>query len=258
MNLPMTDSSHNLIEVEDASKTYRSEDSVVEALAPISLSVGNGESIVLVGPSGCGKTTLLLMLAGLEGTNGGLVYFGGRRLDGPRREIGLVLQEYGLFPWKTVRRNIELGLKIRGEKTNSGTIDDMLAELDIADKADLYPQQLSGGQKQRVALGRALILKPSLLLLDEPFAALDTLTRERLQDLIAGICRTRGLSMVLVTHNIPEAVRLGEKIMIMSGIPGKIANVLDNPMARNADYRASDQFYTMTRQLRSELEKYNA
>ena len=250
----MIDSSPALIETAKASKIYKSEGGSVEALAAVDLSVGHGESIVLAGPSGCGKTTLLLMLAGLEGTTGGMVYFSGRELNGPRREIGLVLQEYGLFPWKTVRRNIELGLVIRKEPIDPDRISAMLEELDIADKADLYPQQLSGGQKQRVALGRALILNPKLLLLDEPFAALDTLTRERLQDLVSDICLSRGLSMVLVTHNIPEAVRLGEKIIVMTGQPGRIAGVIENPMARNADYRASDKFFDMTRLLRRELE----
>jgi len=254
----MIDSSRSLIKTEKASKIYLSEDSAVEALAPIDLSVESGESIVLVGPSGCGKTTLLMMLAGLEGTSGGMVYFSGRELAGPRPEIGLVLQEYGLFPWKTVRRNIELGLKIRRESIDNDRITAMLEELGIAEKADLYPQQLSGGQKQRVALARALILNPQLLLLDEPFAALDTLTRERLQDLVADICRSRGLSMVLVTHNIPEAVRLGEKIVIMSGRPGGIVKVIDNRMAADNDYRSSDQFYAMTRLLRRELEACNA
>ncbi len=254
----MIDSSRSLIKTEKASKIYLSEDSAVEALAPIDLSVESGESIVLVGPSGCGKTTLLLMLAGLEGTSGGMVYFSGRELTGPRPEIGLVLQEYGLFPWKTVRRNIELGLKIRREPIDNDRITAMLRELGIAEKADLYPQQLSGGQKQRVALARALILNPQLLLLDEPFAALDTLTRERLQDLVADICRSRGLGMVLVTHNIPEAVRLGEKILIMSGRPGGIVKVIDNRMAADNAYRSSDQFYAMTRLLRRELEACNA
>jgi len=139
-----------------------------------------------------------------------------------------------------------LGLVIRREPIDSDKVDAMLEELDIADKANLFPQQLSGGQKQRVALGRALILNPQLLLLDEPFAALDTLTRERLQDL------------VLDAHNIPEAVRLGEKIVVMTGQPGRITRIIENPMARNTDYRASDQFYNMTRILRRELEGGNA
>ena len=254
----MTGSSPDLIEAREVSKIYRSEDSAVEALASIDLSVRQDESIVLVGPSGCGKTTLLLMLAGLESATRGRVFFSGRELDGRRREIGLVLQDYGLFPWKTVRRNIELGLVIRREPIDSDKVDAMLEELDIADKADLFPQQLSGGQKQRVAIGRALILNPQLLLLDEPFAALDTLTRERLQDLVLDVCRSRGLGMVMVSHNIPEAVRLGEKIVVMTGQPGRITRIIENPMARNTDYRASDQFYNMTRILRRELEGGNA
>ena len=205
----MTDSSPDLIEAREVSKIYRSEDSAVKALASVDLSVRQGELIVLVGPSGCGKTTLLLILAGLESATRGRVFFSGRELDGPRREIGLVLQDYGLFPWKTVRCNIELGLVIRREPIDSDKVDAMLDERDIADKADLFPQQLSGGQKQRVAIGRALILNPQLLLLDEPFAALDTLTRERLQDLVLDVCRSRGLGILCISTTSAKRTRPG-------------------------------------------------
>jgi NitT/TauT family transport system ATP-binding protein len=166
-----------------------------------------------------------------------------------------VLQDYGLFPWKTVRRNVELGLRIRREPVEPRRVEALLAELDIRDKSHVYPQQLSGGQKQRVALARALILNPSLLLLDEPFAAIDALTRERLQDLVADAWRGRRFGLVLVTHNIQEAVLLGRKICVMSNGPGAILDTIDNPRGCAPDYRRTDEFYELCRVVRSRLEQ---
>jgi len=251
-------SSTELISVDEVAKTYHTEDTVIPAVKPVSFSVGTGESVALVGPSGCGKTTLLLLLAGLERASSGQVVFKGIRYDKPRKEIALVLQEYGLFPWKTVRQNIELGLRIRKAKIVPAQIDAMLNEMDIIDKADLYPQQLSGGQKQRVALARTLIVQPELLLMDEPFAALDTLTRERLQDLVIDICRRRNLGMVLVTHTIPEAVFLCRTIVVMNGKPGGIIATLSNPCAGEWKYRGSDEFYAVSRKVRTVLENGDA
>ncbi len=245
----------DLISSRGVTKIYRAEHGPITALGATDISLGAGRTLALVGPSGCGKSTLLLLLAGLEKPSSGAVQFNGRPLARPHREIALVLQEYGLFPWKTVRRNVELGLRIRGEAIDQGMVEDLLAELDIEDKLDLYPQQLSGGQKQRVALARALILNPSLLLLDEPFAALDTLIRERLQDLVAAVWRRRGFAAVLVTHNIQEAVRLGQTILVMSGAPGTIVSEIENPRACSRDYRGSDEFYRVARLLRRGLEQ---
>ena len=181
----------------------------------VDFSLNEGETAALVGPSGCGKSTLLLMLAGLEQPSSGAIKFKGQPMSRPHREIALVLQDYGLFPWKTVHENVVLGLKIRKEPIDASAVEELLSELDIIKKTDVYPQQLSGGQKQRVALARAQILRPSLLLLDEPFAAVDTLTRERLQDLVAASWRRRRFGLFVVTHNIQEAVRLGSRILIM-------------------------------------------
>jgi NitT/TauT family transport system ATP-binding protein len=236
------------------SKTYNTDIGPTEALSEISLTLGTSETVALVGPSGCGKSTLLLVLAGLEKPTFGSVSFKGRKLDGPTREAALVLQDYGLFPWKTVRQNIELGLKIRKESVDEFRLQELLNELDISSKIDDYPQRLSGGQKQRVALARAFILNPALLLLDEPFAALDTLNRERLQGLLAQAWRRRGFSMILVTHNIEEATRLGKRIIVMKGSPGEISNIIINPGACDKDYHGSDQFYHVCENVRSELE----
>jgi NitT/TauT family transport system ATP-binding protein len=247
--------SHELLGGQDLAKTYFVENGPIRALSCSDISLPEGETLALVGPSGCGKSTLLLLMAGLERPSSGSIRFRGLPLLKPHREIALVLQDYGLFPWKTVRRNVELGLRIRGEKIDCGKVEDLLSELDIAEKTDVYPQQLSGGQKQRVALARALILNPSLLLLDEPFAALDTLTRERLQDLVASAWRKREFGMALVTHNIQEAVRLGHRIFVMSGSPGTIVSCVENPLACSKDYRGSDEFYTTCGHVRQQLEQ---
>lgn len=251
----MQHTSHNLLQVCGAAKTYATDNGPVDALGPCDLNLGSGATLALVGPSGCGKTTLLLLLAGLERPSKGRVLFKGQHLAKPHREIALVLQDYGLFPWKTVVHNVELGLRIRGDQVDRGRIRDLLQELDIADKIDAYPQQLSGGQKQRVALARALILNPSLLLMDEPFAALDTLTRERLQDLVASAWQRRRFGMVLVTHNIQEAVRLGQKIVVMGGNPGRIRACVENPLGCGDSRRGSDELFDVYRAVRGQLEQ---
>lgn len=250
----MADSSRVLVSIHDVTKTYASNGRSVRALSPTQFALEEGETAALVGPSGCGKSTLLLLLAGMERPTTGAIQFKGDPLSRPHREIALVLQNYGLFPWKTVLKNVELGLRIRGENAAEHRVHELLQELGIADKKDCYPQQLSGGQQQRVALARALVLRPSLLLMDEPFAALDTLTRERLQDLVAEAWRRRKFGMVLVTHNIQEAVRLGRSIFMMGGKPGTILARIDNPQACSPNYRGSEGFYDTALTVRRELE----
>lgn len=253
----MADSFHDLIDCRDASKTYISGNGPVHALGPTTFSVESGETIALVGPSGCGKTTLLLLMGGLERPSGGMVRFRSQELTAPHRDIGLVFQHYGLFPWKSVKENVQLGLRIRRESLNGNRVEELLSELELSDKAAFYPQQLSGGQRQRVALARALVLNPKLLLLDEPFAALDTLTRERLQDLLAEMWRKRQFGMVLVTHNIQEAVRLGRRILVMRVEPsagGSVVAQVDNPSACEWEYRGSDEFHRKTQMVREYLE----
>ncbi|MFH0823776.1 MAG: ATP-binding cassette domain-containing protein [Pseudomonadota bacterium] len=244
-----------LIRGRGLAKSYQTNGRLVQALTETDLMLGEGETVALVGPSGCGKTTVLLLLAGLERPSSGSVEFKGSPLGKPHKEIALVLQDYGLFPWKTVRENVELGLRIRGEQIDRGKVNSLLEELDILDKARSYPQQLSGGQKQRVALARALVLNPALLLLDEPFAALDTLTRERLQDLLAAAWRARKFGMVLVTHNIQEAVRLGGRVLVMSAGPGRILSVIDNHAACSLDYDSCGAFSSLCREVRRGIEE---
>jgi ABC-type nitrate/sulfonate/bicarbonate transport system ATPase subunit len=244
----------NILEFKGVSKTYSHEGKAIPAVGPLDLSLELGRTLAVVGPSGCGKSTLLLMMAGLERPSAGEALFKGEALVGPRREIALALQNYGLFPWKTVRRNVELGLKIRGDKADPGRVKALLTELGVADKMNLYPQQLSGGQRQRVALARALVLDPELLLLDEPFAAVDAITRERLQELVVSLKGARGFSMVLVTHNLEEAAALGHTVTVMGKAPGTVGAIIDNPQACNPDHRGSEEFRLVCSHIRNELE----
>ncbi len=250
----MANISTEIFALNNAAKIFPSDNGPTVALTDISLSMESKGTLSLVGPSGCGKTTILLLLAGLEKPTGGELFFKNKPLNQGDKDLALMLQNYGLFPWKTVRRNVELGLRIRKAKFTKKKVEDILEELGIPEKANVYPQQLSGGQRQRVALARSLILNPSLMLLDEPFAALDTLTRERLQMLLLDIYHRREFSMVLATHNIPEAVRLGGKIVIMDAQPGRIRKVIDNPAGCKGKIENGVEFNRMVSLVRDELE----
>jgi NitT/TauT family transport system ATP-binding protein len=248
----MKESSNNLIAARNLVKVFHAAQGPQLALDNINFQARRGGAAAILGPSGCGKSTLLLTLAGLEKPTQGVVLFNGAAIYRPQREIALVLQNYGLFPWKTVFNNICLGLRIRKEPIDREKIHSLMSELGIGDKSESYPQQLSGGERQRVALARALVLNPKALLLDEPFAALDTITRERLQDLLAATWRRFRFSMILVTHNIEEAVRLGARIHLMNS-KGGMDSVFENPCACLEDCRASEAFIQLPRKIRERL-----
>jgi len=236
-----------MIEVKELDFAYQKE----KVLKNINLEVKKGESLAVIGPSGCGKTTLLYLLAGLEEADRGTIKINSQLLTGIRDRSGVILQDYGLFPWKTVYNNLALGLKIRGaagqeikEKVNSA-----LKRLKISELKDKYPAELSGGQKQRVAVGRALVLAPDLLLMDEPFSALDALTREEMQNLILEIHARENFTYVLVTHDIAEAAFLGHKIAVIK--EGKIAAVLENPHFGEKALREKEEFFELQKKLRN-------
>lgn len=245
------------VQVQNLNVVYEQKEDKVEAVKNTNLEINEGEFCVIIGPSGCGKSSLLYVLSGLLKPQRGEVLVEGLPLVSGRNDTSLILQEYGLLPWKTVEQNIILGLTIRGipkkvarEKTHL-----VLQELGIYDLVKRYPAQLSGGQRQRIAIARSLALQPRLLLMDEPFSSLDALTRENLQSLLLDIWKDSNLSILLVTHNIEEAVYMGQKIFVMSNSPGTITHVVYNPLASDSSYRGKKEFYDSCTRLRSLLSK---
>ena len=216
-------------------------------------SVSGGESWAVLGPSGCGKTTLVYLLAGLRLPSGGRVLIDGTEVRGPRLSTGLILQDHGLLPWAKARDNVALGLRIRqvAAADRDATVRYWLERLGIDGVAEKYPGQISGGQRQRVAIARTLALKPSLLLMDEPFSSLDSSTREDLQELVVGLSEGSGMTTVLVTHDLQEAVFLGKKILIAGHPPIAECVVVDNQEARRPGYRQSPAFFEMCARVRA-------
>jgi ABC-type nitrate/sulfonate/bicarbonate transport system ATPase subunit len=203
------------------------------ALDNVSISIGAGEFVSLVGPSGCGKSTLLRLIAGLDAPDSGELGVGSESIAGPSAERGLVFQDPNLFPWLNVRRNIEAGLVARGilrEKHHE--VDAFMRVVGLESFADAYPHHLSGGMAQRVAVDRALINHPKVLLLDEPLGALDAFTRMRMQDEILRLWEARSTTMLLVTHDIDEAIYMSDRILLMTPRPGRIDRVIDVALPR--------------------------
>lgn len=247
-----------MIEIDNVTMRYKDTEEKISlnALENISFSLKQRERCVIIGPSGCGKSSLLYLLAGLLSPTAGSVYINREKVTGPRDEVALILQDHGLFPWKTVYANAELGLLIKktDKEKRQREVLNLLKKLGLAEHLDKYPSQLSGGQRQRVAIARALAQRPKLLLMDEPFSALDALTRERLQNTILELWRDKELTYILVTHSIEEAVFLGEKIIVLSPQPGKITKTIVNSKSGSDFYRKSQEFYDNCNYLRDLLE----
>ena len=205
----------------------------VHALEATNLAVAAGEMVALVGPSGCGKSTLLRLLAGLDAPSSGELWVGNERIGGPSADRGLVFQDPNLFPWLNVRRNVQAGLVARGVlRENRHEVDEFMRLVGLEGFANAYPHQLSGGMAQRAALARALVNHPKVLLLDEPLGALDAFTRMRMQDEVLRLWRARGTTMLLVTHDIDEAIYMSDRIVLMTPRPGRIDRVIDVPLER--------------------------
>jgi ABC-type nitrate/sulfonate/bicarbonate transport system ATPase subunit len=211
----------------------------VPALDDVSLTVAAGEMVALIGPSGCGKSTLLRLLAGLDQPTAGELSADSEPIAGPSAERGLMMQNPNLFPWLTVRRNIEAGLVARGVlRQRRHEVHEFMRLVGLEAFADVYPQQLSGGMAQRAGLARALVNRPRVLLLDEPLAALDAFTRMKMQDEVLRLWQARGTTMLLVTHDIDEAIYMSDRIVLMTPRPGRIERVipvgLDRPRQRSS------------------------
>lgn len=231
-------SARELVKIEGVSKAFGDRISGLIALQEVNLSLREREFVSLVGPSGCGKSTLLKIIAGLMNATRGRVSLGGEEISGPRRDIGLMFQTATLFPWRTVKRNIMLPFDIAKVKTDrEARVQEVLELVGLENFRDHYPRQLSGGMQQRVALCRLLVSDPNLMLLDEPFGALDEFTRERLNVELARITEMERKTTVFVTHNISEAVFLSDRVVVMGTGPGRILDVvdIDLPRPRRAD-----------------------
>jgi ABC-type nitrate/sulfonate/bicarbonate transport system ATPase subunit len=217
-------------------------ESVMDALQETTLTVEAGGFVSLVGPSGCGKSTLLRLIAGLETPSTGELLIENEPIEGPNAERGLVFQDPNLFPWLTVRRNIQAGLVARGVlKEKRSEVDEFIRLVGLENFAQSYPHHLSGGMAQRVALARALINHPKVLLMDEPLGALDAFTRMKMQDEVLRLWQARGTTMLLVTHEIDEAIYMSDRIAIMSQRPGRIEQLIDIELERPRD-RSSPEF----------------
>jgi NitT/TauT family transport system ATP-binding protein len=231
----------------------------VEALRGISMRVEPGEFVSLIGPSGCGKSTLLRLVGDLVTPTSGVLKINGKephqaRLD---RDYGMVFQKATLLDWRTVRKNVELPLEVMGGEDREGRARQMLDLVQLGDFENHYPWQLSGGMQQRVAIARALSFRPSLLLMDEPFGALDEMTRELMQQEVLRIWRETDTTVVFVTHSIPEAVFLSTRVFVMSPRPGQISDVIEVGLShpRNEDTRESPAYYEKITEVREALRR---
>lgn len=222
-----------VVELKNITHAYLGDREAMLAIEDLNLSVEQGEFISLVGPSGCGKTTVLSIIAGLLQPSRGEVLLSGRPVTGPSPEVGYMLQQDYLFPWRTIQDNALLGLELTGRLTGSSRAQSLqlLADMGLAGKEQAYPAQLSGGMRQRVALVRTLAANPGLLLLDEPFSALDYQIKLQLEDLVSETLRRRGTTAILVTHDLSEAIAVSSRVILLQRNPGRIRRVFEVPEA---------------------------
>lgn len=247
------------VDVVGVTKTFTTKGGVVTALEEIDLTVDKGEFVSLIGPSGCGKSTLLRLIADLDSPTAGSIEVFGKsarqgRLD---QDYGIAFQSAGLLPWRSVSANIELPLQLHGvdRATRRQRAAELIELVGLGDFAASYPEQLSGGMQQRVAIARSLAERPELLLMDEPFGALDEMTRERMQSELVRICAETGAAVIFVTHSIPEAVFLSNRVVVMSPRPGRIRQVVDVDLgdARGEGLREETAFFAAVTEVREAL-----
>jgi sulfonate transport system ATP-binding protein len=240
-----------MLSFETLSKTYADG---TRALSAITASVAAGEILALVGGSGCGKTTLLRLIAGLDRPSAGRILLGGEAIHEPRADVGVIFQEPRLFPWLSVTDNVAFGLSHLSAFEREGLVTNALVRVGLAGYEKRWPRELSGGQQQRVAIARALITRPKLLLMDEPFSALDATTRASLHGHLLALWEESRPTVVMVTHDVEEAVTLADRIIVMQPKPGRIFDELDNPLARPRD-RLSPAFEASKREVLRTLDR---
>ena len=255
----MPETAASILDLRGVSKQFELQGQRIEALRDVSLRVRAGEFVCLIGASGCGKSTLLRIVAGFETTSRGQALMREKPITGPGPERGMVFQDYGLFPWLTVRGNIGFGPAARGRPASEirETVERFVALVGLQRFADAFPHQLSGGMKQRVAIARVLANDADVLLMDEPFGALDAMTRERLQEELLEIWQRTRLTVLFVTHSIEEAILLGDRVVVMSPGPGRIDSEFAVDLPRPRDVVAAD-FNDMRRELALRLHSHHS
>jgi len=255
----MTDWDKVWVKVEDATKTFSSRKGDVTALEHVNLEVHDGQFVCLLGPSGCGKTTLLRMIGGLDVPTSGTISIDGKIVDGPSPKMTMVFQEYSLYPWRTVAENVGFGLEMTGvpKEERVAEVNKRLALVGLAGFSDNYPYELSGGMRQRAAVARALATDPAVMLMDEPFGALDAQTRNKMQRELLQIWEETKKTVIFVTHSVDEAVYLSDKIVILTPRPGRIYEIYPNPLPRPRD-RTSVEFAKLRKDVLAEIEKLEA
>jgi NitT/TauT family transport system ATP-binding protein len=255
----MAEATTPIIEIARVSKQFQLQEQTIHALSDATLSIAKGEFVCLIGASGCGKSTLLRIMAGFEQPSAGQALMWGKSIEGPDPSRGMVFQDDALFPWLSVRDNIGFGAASRGlsRAEVKATVDKFIELVGLQAFATAYPHQLSGGMKQRVAIARVLANDAQLVLLDEPFGALDAMTRERLQDELLDIWQRTKLTVVFVTHSIEEAIFLADRVVVMTPGPGRIEsdNRLDLPRPRDV---ASPEFNAVRRVLGAKLHSHHS
>ena len=249
----------NILTIRGVTKRFAVGDGEVEALAPVDLTIHQGEFVCMIGASGCGKSTLLRIIAGFEEPTTGDVSIDGKAIAGPGSDRGMVFQDYALFPWMTVRENISFGPRQRQlpRQEIESTTDEFVRMVGLERFADRYPNQLSGGMKQRVAIARVLANNANILLMDEPFGALDALTREQLQHELLQIWTRTGVTTIFVTHSVEEAVLLADRVLVMSAGPGRIDSDFRIDLARPREV-SSPEFNALRRDVARRLTSHLA
>ena len=254
----MAEAVNPIIEIRNVSKTFALQGQVIHALKDASLTIRKGEFITLIGASGCGKSTLLRIMAGFETPTSGEALMWGQPIDGPAPQRGMVFQDYALFPWLSVRDNIAFGPVSQGwpKARVRETVDRFIEMIGLGKFANAYPHQLSGGMRQRVSIARVLANDAELVLMDEPFGALDAMTRERLQEELLDIWRATKLTVVFVTHAVEEAILLADRVVVMTPGPGRIEsdNALELPRPRDV---ASTEFNAVRREMSGRLHSHH-
>ncbi|RUO99090.1 ABC transporter ATP-binding protein [Hyphomicrobium sp.] len=248
------------IEISRLFKSFAGKRHSTLVLENVSLAIPAGEFLTIVGASGCGKSTLLRIIAGLEAADSGVILVGGKPINGPGVDRAVVFQDYSLFPWLTAKQNVLFSRRLAANTHDNLALErgaeeeraqKLISLVGLSAAEDAYPSQLSGGMRQRIAIARALMSKPAIILMDEPFGALDAQTREVMQDLVLSVVAQEGTTILFVTHDVEEALYLGSRVVLMSPHPGRIDTIYDVPLpkTRNVMMRVDPRFLTLKRQV---------